>query len=159
MVVGRAACWQPPCMEFVFCPLQLQQSVIVGIAVKSTSWYFHRKWREVSKMVFTDKYDHEVNIRRSRVTRRTSRFGGGIVLHWNFVFFCICNGDPIAILLSEDDKQARRWGLSHFGMSLSVSPAVHMESANVTAAMSFKSVLCQPCTLSLWHWLNKIKTF
>ena len=102
-------------------------------------------------MVFTDKYDHEVNIRRSRVTRRTSRFGGGIVLHWNFVFFCICNGDPIAILLSEDDKQARRWGLSHFGMSLSVSPAVHMESANVTAAMSFKSVLCQPCTLSLWH--------
>ena len=37
-----------------------------------------------------------------------------------------------------------------------------MESANVTAAMSFsttKSVLCQPCTLSLWHWLNKIKTF
>ena len=87
MVVGRAACWQPPCMEFVFCPLQLQQSVIVGIAVKSTSWYFHRKWREVSKMVFTDKYDHEVNIRRSRVTRRTSRFGGGIVLHWNFVFF------------------------------------------------------------------------
>ena len=69
-------------------------------------------------------------------------------------FVCICNRDPIAILLSEDDRQARRWGLSHFGMSLSVSPAVHMESANVTAAMSFsttKSVLCQPCTLSLWH--------
>ena len=69
-------------------------------------------------------------------------------------FVCICNRDPIVILLPENDKQARRWGLSHFGMSLSVSPAVHMESANVTAAMSFcttKSVLCQPCTLSLWH--------
>ena len=107
--------------------------------------------REVAGGEQDGVHDHEVNIRRSRVTRRTSRFGGGIVLHWNFVFFCICNGDPIAILLSEDDKQARRWGLSHFGMSLSVSPAVHMESANVTAAMSFKSVLCQPCTLSLWH--------
>ena len=33
-------------------------------------------------------------------------------------------------------------------------PLNDMESANVTAAMSFsttKSVLCQPCTLSLWH--------
>ena len=111
---------------------------------------FPREVAIVSKrLVFRDKHDHEVNIRRSRVTRRTSRFGGGIVLHWNFVFFCICNGDPIAILLSEDDRQARRWGLS-----LSLSPPVHMESANVTAAISFsttKSVLCQPCTLSLWY--------
>ena len=115
-------------------------------------------------MIIRDKHDHEMNIRRSRVTRRTRCCRRMYVLYYfgNLFSFCICNRDPIAILLSEDDKQARRWGLSHFGMSLSLSPAVHMESANVTAAMSFsttKSVLCQPCTLSLWHWLNKIKTF
>ena len=54
-------------------------------------------------MVLRDKYDHEVNIRRSTVTRRTrccrrmtSRFGCGIVLLWNFVLFVFA----IGILLS-----------------------------------------------------------
>ena len=47
-------------------------------------------------MVFTDKFDHEVNIRRSTVTRRTSKFGCGIVLLWNFVLFVFA----IGILLS-----------------------------------------------------------
>ena len=44
--------------------------------------------REVAGGEQDGVHDHEVNIRRSRVTRRmTSRFGGGIVLLWNFVFF------------------------------------------------------------------------